>query len=52
MLSKQAERLYALKLALADLLDRPSRHPDYLRCVDFADAKLRTWAGHVIGWGC
>lgn len=52
MLSAQAERLYALKLGLAELLERPHRHPDYLRRVDLADAKLRAWAGHVIGWGC
>lgn len=52
MLSKQAERLYALKLGLAELLDCPRSHPDYLRRVDLADAKLRAWADHVIGWGC
>lgn len=51
-MSAQAERLYALKIALGDLLEHPSRHPDWLRRVDLAESKLRAWAVDIIGWGC
>lgn len=50
-MSAQAERLYALKIGYADLLER-TYLPDYARRVDLAESKLRGWAAYIIAWGC
>lgn len=51
-MSAQAEHLCALRIGVADLVERPSRHPDYLARLDHAQWRLRAWAEFVIGWGC
>ncbi|WP_287802843.1 hypothetical protein [Diaphorobacter sp.] len=51
-MSAQAEHLYALKLAHAALLERPSRHPQWEHDVMHAEWRVRAWAEFIIGWGC
>lgn len=51
-MSAQAEHLYALKLGLAALLERPINHPQWRNAVIHAEWRVRAWAEHVIGWGC
>lgn len=52
MLSKQAERLYALKVHLAMLSERPINHPQWVNAVANAEWRVRAQAEFIIGWGC
>lgn len=50
-MSLNAQRLHALKIGLADLMDRPRNHPEWERRVVNLDWRLREWAEYLIERG-